>query len=238
MSKGPRQPRAAGASPSGARPTRARGRSSRRSRRGRTTTAPRACASSRASPRTARGIARRRWRRGPNLALHQPLTWAALTARARLAEAGAAVPPWMPADAAAPRPAAVLDLRLPPAPALLASLGLDGDAESRLSAEEREAIAPYAGREGEALCGLYGLLSRAKRRYRVGIHAVEGSWLLRAPSAGRALGVGLRLPAPLRLRRARARGGARPPARPRLRGDAPGERLRPGHRLPRAAPSA
>jgi soluble lytic murein transglycosylase len=62
-------------------------------------------------------------------------------------------------------------------------VGLDGDAESHLLAEKREAAAPYAGREGEALCGLYGQLSRAKRRYRVGINAVDGAWLLRAPSA-------------------------------------------------------
>jgi soluble lytic murein transglycosylase len=81
-------------------------------------------------------------------------------------------------------PPRALDVRLPPGPALLTSLGLDGDAESLLVAEERQAVSAYAGREGEALCGLYGQLSRAKRRYRVGINAVEGSWLLRAPSAG------------------------------------------------------
>jgi soluble lytic murein transglycosylase len=90
----------------------------------------------------------------------------------------------MPPDATVPHPAPVLDLRLPPGPALLASLGLDGDAESLLSTEEREALAQYPGHEGEALCGLYGLLSRAKRRYRVGIHAVDGSLLQRAPSPG------------------------------------------------------
>ncbi len=112
----------------------------------------------------------------------QPLTWGALMARARLAAAGVPVPPLMePESSAAGRPA--LDLRLPPAPALLTSLGLDGDAEAHLLSEEREAVAPYVGRESEALCGLYGLLSRAKRRYRVGINAVEGSWLLRAPTA-------------------------------------------------------
>jgi soluble lytic murein transglycosylase len=120
-----------------------------------------------------------------DLARHQPLTWAALTSRARLASVGAALPPRMEPEPAgyARASGARLDLRLPPAPALLTSLGLDGDAESRLSSEEREASAPYAGREGEALCGLYGLLTRAKRRYRVGINAVEGSLLTRTPSA-------------------------------------------------------
>ncbi|MEI2708098.1 MAG: lytic transglycosylase domain-containing protein [Chitinophagaceae bacterium] len=39
------------------------------------------------------------------------------------------------------------------------------------------------GRESEALCGLYGLLSRGKRRYRLAQHAVDGSWLMRAPAA-------------------------------------------------------
>ena len=119
------------------------------------------------------------------LARNQPLTWAALMARARLVSAGAPVPPLMDAGVTGARPLGrgALEVRLPPAPALLTSLGLDGDAESRLVSEEREAVAPYAGREGEALCGLYGLLSRAKRRYRVGINAVEGAWLLRAPAA-------------------------------------------------------
>jgi soluble lytic murein transglycosylase len=120
------------------------------------------------------------------LARNQPLTWAALMSRARLAAAGAPVPPLMD-GAATGAPSASrgpLEVRLPPAPALLSSLGLDGDAESRLLAEEREAVAPYAGREGEALCGLYGKLSRAKRRYRVGINTVEGAWLLRPPTAG------------------------------------------------------
>ncbi len=119
-----------------------------------------------------------------DLALHQPLTWAALMARARLASVGAPLPPWMAPDAPRPAvaPGAGLDLHLPPAPALLASLGLDGDAEIHLAAAEREVEATYPGREGEALCGLYGLLSRAKRRYRVGVNAVEGAWLQRAPS--------------------------------------------------------
>jgi soluble lytic murein transglycosylase len=72
---------------------------------------------------------------------------------------------------------------LPKTAALLSSIGLDGDAEAYLAAAEREASAAYAGREGEALCGLYGMLSRGKRRYRVAQRAVEGSWLMRAPSA-------------------------------------------------------
>lgn len=114
------------------------------------------------------------------LARAQPLSWAAQASRARLAAVSAPVPP--PIEPAAPRPPSALDLKLPAAPALLASLGLDGDAESRLAAAERETGAAYGGREGEALCGLYGLLSRAKRRYRVGINAVSADVLRRAPS--------------------------------------------------------
>jgi soluble lytic murein transglycosylase len=112
-----------------------------------------------------------------------PLTWAGQTARARLAALSAPLPPLIE-PATTPRPAAPLDLRMPRAPALLASLGLDGDAESHLAAAEREVIATYSGRESEALCGLYGLLSRGKRRYKLAQNAVDGSWLMRAPSAG------------------------------------------------------
>jgi soluble lytic murein transglycosylase len=114
------------------------------------------------------------------IAKNQPLTWAALMARARLAAAGAEAPPLMAPEPAGPTP--TLDVRLPAMPALLASLGLDGDAEAWIVASEREVGAAYGAREGEALCDVYGLLSRAKRRYRLGINVVEGSWLLRTPS--------------------------------------------------------
>lgn len=114
------------------------------------------------------------------LARNAPFSWAALTSRARLASVGAPVPPLI--EPALAGGAGRLTPRLPPAPLLLASIGLDGDAETRLLAGEREAAAPYAGREGEALCDLYGQLSRAKRRYRVGINLVSASYLQRAPS--------------------------------------------------------
>ena len=114
------------------------------------------------------------------LARNAPFSWAALTSRARLASVGAPVPPLI--EPALAGGAGRLAPRLPPAPLLLASIGLDGDAETRLLAGEREAAAPYAGREGEALCDLYGQLSRAKRRYRVGVNLVSASYLQRAPS--------------------------------------------------------
>jgi soluble lytic murein transglycosylase len=114
------------------------------------------------------------------LARNAPFSWAALTSRARLASVGAPVPPLI--EPALAGGAGKLTPKLPPAASLLASIGLDGDAETRLLAGEREAAAPYVGREGEALCDLYGQLSRGKRRYRVGINLVSASYLQRAPS--------------------------------------------------------
>ena len=118
-----------------------------------------------------------------SIARAQPLTWASIAARARLAALGAPLPPLIePVQVVPVAASGSLDVRLPPTPALLASVGLDGDAERYLLASERELSAPFSGREGEALCGLYGLLSRAKRRYRVGVAAVDAALLFRAPS--------------------------------------------------------
>lgn len=110
----------------------------------------------------------------------QPMSWGALLARSRLAEAGAPTPPLLvPASLRDARP---VEVKLPPAAALLASMGLDRDAEAHLAENEREATAPYAGQESEALCRMYGMLSPAKRRYRVGTQAVSAAALQRAPS--------------------------------------------------------
>ena len=113
----------------------------------------------------------------------RPLSWAALMARSRLAADGAAPPPLL--EPSTPRRSAAfapVEVRLPPTAALLASIGLDGDAEGWLSANEREVSLAYPGREGEALCQMYGMLSRAARRYRVGARAVGYEALKRAPS--------------------------------------------------------
>jgi len=111
----------------------------------------------------------------------QPLSWAAQVSRARLAAAGAPAPPLI--EPAVARTASPLDIHLPAVPALLVSIGLDGDAEAALASNEQDAAARYAGRESEALCGMYGMMSRAKRRYKVGTAAVGFSMLIRAPSA-------------------------------------------------------
>jgi soluble lytic murein transglycosylase len=111
----------------------------------------------------------------------QPLSWAAMAARARLSKLGAELPPALePADVAAAEPIAA---PLPPIALLYHRLGLDGDAESYLRAHEREAVADIKGRDKEALCAMYGELGRAARLYRVGVEAVPASLLARAPSA-------------------------------------------------------
>jgi soluble lytic murein transglycosylase len=110
----------------------------------------------------------------------QPMSWAALASRARLAAAGAAVPPLLePPRGAAPAP---LSPELPGVVAMLASVGLDADAEAYLTQREHETTAGYGDRASEALCSLYGKLSRAKRRFRLATHAVSSSMLYRAPS--------------------------------------------------------
>ena len=109
-----------------------------------------------------------------------PLSFGALTARSRLAAVGATVPALI--EKSMPRLPDPLDMDLPDVPRFLVSLGFDADAESRLLAFEREASARFSGREGEALCGMYGKLAHARRRYRVGVAQVGLSQLMRAPN--------------------------------------------------------
>jgi soluble lytic murein transglycosylase len=111
-----------------------------------------------------------------------PLTWPALAARARLVEAGAPVP----ASLAVPPAAPAVELALPEPVALLASVGLDADAERHLAAQERALATALPGRESESLCGLYGSIGRAKRRYRIGSAAVDFPLLMRAPGPSEA----------------------------------------------------
>lgn len=110
-----------------------------------------------------------------------PLSWASAMARARLAQAGETLPPVM--EPAPPAAGVGVNGTLPEAAALLASIGLDADAESTLLANEQNAASAYPGHESEALCGMYSKLSRAKRRYRVGSAAVSYATLMRTPSA-------------------------------------------------------
>ncbi len=110
----------------------------------------------------------------------QPLTWAALASRARLTNLGAPLPPIIEPPPA--RPASPLALVLPTKAKKLADLGLDADAEAALAENEQAAGAAYPGRETEALCAMYGGLTRAKRRYKVGAASVSFDALMHAPS--------------------------------------------------------
>jgi soluble lytic murein transglycosylase len=97
----------------------------------------------------------------------RPLSWPALVARARLAEAGVAAPPAIdPAESSTtpPVPLAVVV----PAPAdMLHRLGLDADAELALRDRESAVTGGAGPRATEALCMAYGELGRARRRYQI-----------------------------------------------------------------------
>jgi soluble lytic murein transglycosylase len=120
--------------------------------------------------------------RWSDVARSQPLSWPALIARRRLAEAGAPIPAVIeagpPVSGVEPFP-----VPLPPSVELLHRIGLDGDAESAL--EERENVvtshAPV-GRSLEALCAAYGKLGRAKRRFQI-TRQIPSAALAFAPSS-------------------------------------------------------
>ncbi len=97
-----------------------------------------------------------------------PLSWPALVARARLAEAGAPLPPAIEQSIVGPGEGASPLVVALPAPAdLLHGLGLEADAEAALR-EREAAMARGAGsRVPEMLCASYGALGRARRRYQI-----------------------------------------------------------------------
>lgn len=116
------------------------------------------------------------------LVREEPLTWAALAAHARLrAVAHAPMPPLIGGPDTVHH--AALPITLPSAPRMFHELGLDMIAEERLSSMEQEAARPYPSREGEALCEMYGQLSVARQRSRVGNRAVSLEMLMRPPSS-------------------------------------------------------
>ncbi len=94
-----------------------------------------------------------------------PLSWGALTARARLEDIHAPVVPWVePRTYGVEQPP--METKLPPPVDVLHRLGLDADAEAAL--HEREGVVVGSappGRGLEALCAAYGMLGRAKRRH-------------------------------------------------------------------------
>jgi len=110
-----------------------------------------------------------------------PLTFAALTATARLEASGASVPAPIPAGPLDPG-LPPLDLVLPPAVVVLRALGLDRDAEDELRHSERTLTRSFGTRAGEAACTAYGLLDAGARRYQIAQDEVERRVLMVAPT--------------------------------------------------------
>jgi soluble lytic murein transglycosylase len=120
--------------------------------------------------------------RWTDVARSRPLSWPALVARARLVQAGVALPaPIDPPEVAASGPPPLAALLLPPPAGLLHQLGLDSDAELALRDRESAVTSGAGGRALEALCSAYGELGRARRRYQVA-QSVPSALLAAAPS--------------------------------------------------------
>lgn len=111
----------------------------------------------------------------------QPLSFFAQAAEARLVSMGVAPPPRIePAEAAA---TSALSPTLPADVEVLHGLGLDDEAEEALRAGEKALAAAHQPRGVEALCGAYGKLDHATRRFRIAQDQVKAETLLREPSA-------------------------------------------------------
>jgi soluble lytic murein transglycosylase len=120
--------------------------------------------------------------RWTDVARSRPLSWPALVARARLAEAGAPVPPPIdPSEAASPD-AGALSVTIPPPADLLDRLGLDEDAEVALRERESTITSGAGPRAAEALCVAYGQLGRARRLYQIA-QSLPSAFFALAPSA-------------------------------------------------------
>ncbi len=111
----------------------------------------------------------------------QPLSFAALAARARLVGMGREAPPiFEPSQVRASAPIAPT---LPTGPSLLRALGLERLAEESLRGLEGDVASAFKGREAEALCSVYGQLEPAGRRYRLAQRDVKVETLFREPGA-------------------------------------------------------
>jgi soluble lytic murein transglycosylase len=97
----------------------------------------------------------------------RPLSWPALVARARLAEAGVAAPPAIDPAESSSTPPVPLAVVLPAPAGMLHRLGLDADAEVALRDRESAVTGGAGPRATEALCMAYGELGRARRRYQI-----------------------------------------------------------------------
>ncbi len=112
----------------------------------------------------------------------QPLSFPALAAAKRLETLDAPLPPSIqPAKTSPARPP--LSVELPPKAKLFVRMGLDDAAEAEITKHEAKLRAQYGARADEALCQVYGQLTRASRRYHVGQKAARWSELAQAPGA-------------------------------------------------------
>ena len=114
----------------------------------------------------------------------RPLSFAALVAQARLAEAKAPPVPWLEPASGAPSSLAALSVALPAPADLLHAVGLDDDAEDELRSREAFVESAHPGRGVQALCAAYALTGRARRMHQVALR-VPSSLLGESPE-GRA----------------------------------------------------
>lgn len=111
----------------------------------------------------------------------RPLSFAALTARARL-EAAGGLAPGLAVSAAVDAVPAALAVELPEKTRFYSRLGFVLDAERDLASREGEITKRYAPRGWEALCQAYGQLGAGAERFRVGRYAVKNDVFERVPT--------------------------------------------------------
>lgn len=123
------------------------------------------------------------------------LSWPAIVARSRLAQAGAPVPPAIDPPPPSPEGPAPLGPTLPPPVDLLHAIGLEADAEAALRERESAVTAGAAARSSEALCAAYGELGRARRRFQIA-QTLPSTLFATAPDARTRWAWGCAFPSP------------------------------------------
>ncbi|MEO8875718.1 MAG: lytic transglycosylase domain-containing protein, partial [Polyangiaceae bacterium] len=117
--------------------------------------------------------------RWTNIATESPTSWRGLIARAKLRELNLPLPHPDLSVTKGTQVASPLTPHLPPPADLLASLGLDDEAESAIIARESTISVAAPARALELTCATYGLLDVAKRRAQLAIRVSRS--LLTAP---------------------------------------------------------
>jgi len=117
-----------------------------------------------------------------DVAASQPLGFSALASAERLASLQGVAPEPIPTGKLAGT-TQTLGIALPDGVNVLHALGLDRDAELELARNESVLKQRFGARAGEGLCGTYGLLDVAARRYQIAQTEVTARTLLTAPSA-------------------------------------------------------